>query len=466
MVTQSDVQGWAGGLDDVLDRIGSRFGRAEPRRRAAAYLRGLLAPVERKNGWQLAEAAGDATPDGVQDFLSRAQWDADAVRDDLQAYAAEHLGDAGAVLVLDETGFVKKGAKSAGVQRQYTGSPKREAFAAGPGGLKIARSASFSATPASTAMRCWTVRFTCPRIGPRTRTGAGKRAFRRRLRSRRSQRNPTDLREKQGLAMLERARAAGVPFSWIAGDSVYGADSAIRRWAERHKRGYVLAVTSGQRLGLRPVTSWIKKLPKREWQRLSAGDGAKGPRFYDWACLPYNGAAPGFQCALLVRRSVAKPTEQTFYLTHAPEGTTLAELVRIAGTRWSIESLFEQAKGEVGLDHYEVRSWVGWHRHITLAMLALAYLAAVRRAAAGGCGPRKPRRRPFATHGARGQAPALASGLDATAQTGRRPALVSVAPPTPAACTSRSLAPTNAFHATLTKTPAVVLNHVQFGTRS
>ena len=254
----------------------------------------------------------------------------------------------------------------------------------------------------------------------------------------------------RGLRACPFPGANAARFAWITGDSVYGADHAIRRWAERHRRGYVLAVTSGQRLGLRPVTAWAKKLPKRAWQRLSAGDGAKGPRFYDWACLPYNGAAPGFQCALLVRRSVAKPTELTFYLTHAPEGTALADLVRIAGTRWSIESLFEQAKGEVGLDHDEVRSWVGWHRHITLAMLALAYLAALRKAAAGGCRPRKPRRRPAAAHGARGQAPALAPGLDATAQTGRRPALVSMAPPTPAARTPRSLAPTHALHATLT----------------
>ena len=259
----------------------------------------------------------------------------------------------------------------------------------------------------------------------------------------------TGSKPKLGLAMLERARAAGMPFSWITGDSVYGADHAIRRWAERHQRGYVLAATAGQRLGLRPVTTWIKTLPKGAWQRLSAGDGAKGPRFYDWAYVPYSGAAAGFQCALLVRRSVAKPTELTFYLTHAPEGTTLAELVRIAGTRWSIESLFEQAKGEVGLDHYEVRSWVGWHRHITLAMLGLAYLAVVRKAAAGGCGLRKPRRRPAAAHGSRGQAPALASGLDATAQTRCRPALVSVAPPPPAARTSRSLATTDTFTAAL-----------------
>ena len=125
MTTRAEVRGWAGGLDAVLGRIAPRFARAEPRRRAAAYLRGLLAPVERKNGWQLAEAAGDATPDGVQDFLGRARWDADAVRDDLHAYATEHLGDADAVLVLDETGFVKKGTKSAGVPRQYTGTAGR-----------------------------------------------------------------------------------------------------------------------------------------------------------------------------------------------------------------------------------------------------------------------------------------------------------------------------------------------------
>lgn len=433
MVTRSDVQGWAGDLDTVLDRIGSRFGRAEPRRRAAAYLRGLLAPVERKNGWQLAEAAGDTTPDGVQDFLSRTQWDADAVRDDLQAYVTEHLGDADGVLVLDETGFLKKGAKSVGVRRQYTGTAGRIensqvgvflGYASHHGHALIDRALYLPKEWAEDADRCREARV--PEAVAFT------------------------TKPKQGLAMLERARVAGVPFSWVTGDSVYGADHTIRRWAERHRRGYVLAVTSGQRLGLRPVTAWTKKLPRRGWQRLSAGEGAKGPRLYDWACLPYNGAAPGFQCALLVRRSVATPTEQAFYLTHAPEGTPLGELVRIAGARWSIESLFEQAKGEVGLGHYEVRSWVGWHRHVTLAMLAFAYLAAVRRAAAGGCGPGELRRRLAAAHDARGQASALASGLDPTAQTRGGSALVHMASPTPAARPPRPLAQTAALHAALT----------------
>ena len=434
MMTRRDVQGWSGGLEAVLERIAPRFARAEPRRRAASYLRGLLAPVERKNGWQLAEAAGDATPDGVQDFLSRARWDADAVRDDLQAYASEHLGDADAVLVLDETGFVKKGAKSAGVQRQYTGTAGRIensqvgvflGYASRHGHALLDRALYLPKEWAGDAGR---------RGGARVPEAV---AF--------------APKPKLGLLMLGRARAAGMPFSWVVGDSVYGADHAIRRWAERHRRGYVLAVTSGQRLGLRPVTTWIRQLPRSAWRRLSAGDGAKGPRLYDWACVPYSGAAPGFRGALLVRRSIAKPTELTFYLTHAPEGTALAELVRVAGARWSIESLFEQAKGEVGLDHYEVRSWVGWHRHTTLAMLALAYLAAVRKAAgAGGCGPRGPRRRPAAVHGARGPAPAPAPGLEASARTGHHFALVSVAPPAPAARAPRSLAPTDALFGALT----------------
>ena len=431
MVTQADVLSWAGGLDRVLEWIAPRFTRAEPRRRAAAYLRGLLASVERKNGWQLAEAAGDATPDGVQDFLSRMQWDADAVRDDLQTYVVEQLGDPGAVLVLDETGFLKKGTKSAGVQRQYSGTAGRIENSQVGVFLGYAGQHGHALLDRDLYL-------------PKEWTEAAER--------RRGARIPDEVvfttKPKLGLAMLERARAVGVPFSWVTGDSVYGADHAIRRWAEQHGRGYVLAITSGQRLGMRPVTTWIKGLPKRAWKRLSAGNGAKGPRIYDWVCVPYNGAAPGFQCALLVRRSVAKPDELTFYLTHAPAGTRLAELVRVAGMRWHIESLFEQAKGEVGLGHYEVRSWVGWHRHVTLAMFALAYLAAVRREAAGGCDPGEPGRRPATADHARGQAPALAPGLGASAQPRSVPKLVSLAPPTPATRMPCSLEQTPARYAT------------------
>jgi SRSO17 transposase len=240
---------------------------------------------------------------------------------------------------------------------------------------------------------------------------------------------------------------------------VYGADSAIRRWAERHRCGYVLAVTSDQRLGMRPVATWIEGLPDAAWQRLSAGDGAKGPRLYDWAHLPYNGAAKGFACALLVRRSVAKPDEVEFYLTHVPQGTQPAELVRVAGARWDveprgspdIESLFEQAKGEVGLDHYEVRSWVGWHRHITLSMFALAYLAVVRRdaeqsaeqGAVGGCGPGKPQAGPTAAHGPEGQAAHRGPRAQPAAPAQPRPAMVNVATTPPATRQARTLAQAN-----------------------
>ena len=430
MTTERDVRGWAAGLDGVVDRIAPRFGRTEPRRRAGAYLRGLLSPVERKNGWQLAEVAGDATPDGVQEFLSRARWDADTVRDDLRAYVVEHLADPAAVLVLDETGFLKKGTKSAGVQRQYTGTAGRVENAqvgvflgyAGQHGRALIDRALYM--PDS-----W----------------AGDDARRREARI------PGDVvlttKPKQGLAMLERARAAGVPFAWVAGDSAYGADSAIRRWAEQHRCGYVLAVTSGQRLGQRPVTTWIEGLPETAWHRLSAGEGAKGPRLYDWARLPYNGAAEDFACALLVRRSISDTGDVTFYLTHAPCGTTLAELVRVAGTRWAIESLFEQAKGEVGLDQYEVRSWVGWHRHITLSMLALAYLAVVRRSAepgaVGGCGPGKPESGPAAAHRSRGQAAHRGPRRPKATQARCRPAMVHLATAAPATRQTRPLAQAN-----------------------
>ena len=185
--------------------------------------------------------------------------------------------------------------------------------------------------------------------------------------------------------MLERAHAAGVPFAWVTADSVYGADHALRRWLQEHRLGYVLAVTKSAAAGLRPRRGPGDRDPGRRWHRLSAGDGAKGPRLYDWAYLPYGGdAAPGWEKGLLIRRSIAQPDELAFYLTHAADGTALADLVQVAGTRWTIEACFEAAKGEVGLDQYEVRSWTGWHRHVTLAMLAHAYLAVLRKVVVGG----------------------------------------------------------------------------------
>jgi SRSO17 transposase len=238
-----------------------------------------------------------------------------------------------------------------------------------------------------------------------------------------------------GLRMLERALGAGVPCSWVTGDSVYGADRALRRRIEvRGRLGYVLAVTSGQRLGGRRVDAWAAGVPAEGWQRLSAGEGSKGPRFHDWAYMPYRGGAPaGWGEGLLVRRKLAEPDELAFHLTPAPEGTDLATLVRVAGTRWTIEACFEAAKGEVGLDGYEVRSWTGWHRHVTLAMLAHAYLAVVREAALGGPGDGRPGRGAAAADRAGGAPAGVEAGLGTAARPGRRPGLVALASTPPAA---------------------------------
>jgi SRSO17 transposase len=416
MAMTDEAAGWALELDRLLARLGSRFGRVEVRRRAGAYLRGLIAPVERKNGWQLAEAAGDPTPDGMQDFLARMRWDADAVRDDLRSYVVEHLGDAGAVLVLDETGFVKKGMKSAGVQRQYSGTAGRIencqigvflAYASSRGHALIDRVLYLPESWAGDVAR---------------REEAGV---------------PAEVafatKPKLGRAMLERAFRAGVPCAWVTGDSVYGADHALRRKIEDAGRGYVLAVTSAQHLGRKPVADWLEDVPGRAWKRLSAGDGAKGPRLYDWAWLPYRSdTARGWKRGLLIRRQIARPDEFTFYLTLSPEGSTLADLVRVAGTRWTIEACFEAAKGETGLDQYEVRSWTGWHRHVTFAMLAHAYLAVLRRAAIGGRGEPRPRGRTPAPHRAGSAPAAVAPHVGAGARHRAGPGLVPLAPPSSA----------------------------------
>jgi SRSO17 transposase len=217
--------------------------------------------------------------------------------------------------------------------------------------------------------------------------------------------------------MLTRAFAARIPCQWVTGDSVYGADYALRRCIERGGRGYVLAVTSRQRLGFKTVADWLEDVPSGAWQRLSAGNGAKGPRLYDWAYLPcgWLEAADGWRKGLLIRRKLAHPEVFTFYLTLAPEVTGLSDLVRVAGTRWTIEACFEAAKGEVGLDQYEVRSWTGWHRHITLAMLAHAYLAVIRCAAGGEKRRGRSQSRSAAAHRAGSAPPTLASGLGSPA---------------------------------------------------
>ncbi len=358
---------WTDEFAAVVGRIGPRFARSEARAHAAAYLRGLLGRTERKNGWQLAEAAGDASPYGLQQFLYRATWDPDAVRDDLRDYVVAHLGAPGGVLVVDETGFLKKGDKSAGVQPQYSGAAGRTANAqigvfltyATPQGHTFLDRALY--LPAS-----WTDdRARCRAAGiPDEVAFATKPAL--------------------AQAMLERALGAGVPAAWVTADSVYGDVKYLRVWLEARPIGYVLAVSGkdtvvGPDWRQRRIAAYLAAPPADGWQRLSAGAGAKGPRYYDWIRLPL--LAPlvdGWQRWVLLRRSVADPGDLTAYVCFAPEDATLADLVRVAGTRWTVEICFEAAKQEVGLDQYEVRSWTGWHRHITLACLAHAFLTAVR----------------------------------------------------------------------------------------
>lgn len=364
--TRAMVERWAEEVEAVADRIGPRFARSEPRRRAIGYLRGLLSDTERKNGWQLAEHLGEATPDGVQHLLARADWNADAVRDDLTAYVQECLGDSNGVLIVDETGFLKKGVKSCGVARQYTGTAGRIenaqvgvflAYAGAKGQALIDRALYLP--------KEWTDdRDRCDAAGvPSAVTFATKIVLAKR--------------------MIERAVMAGVPAKWVTADAVYGSDYHFRFALENQGLGYVVGVRTdfAVTVGFRQirVRELLAEVPSDAWQRLSCGVGSKGPRRYDWARTRVNGPEPE-QCQrwLLIRRSVSDPTELAYFMCGGPPATTLDQLVAVTGKRWVIEDLFELAKGDCGLDEYEVRSWVGWHRHVTLSLWALAVVAVIR----------------------------------------------------------------------------------------
>jgi len=362
----SEVAAWAKGIEAVHARIAGRFRRPEPRRRVLDYLKGLLSPIQRKNGWQLAEQAGEPNPDGVQRLLATYDWDADLVRDDLQDYLVEHLGDPQGVLVVDETGFLKKGSKSVGVKRQYSGTAGRIencqigvflAYASPQGRALLDRELYLPVEWAEERAR---------------RQEAGV-----------PQQVSFQTKPQLAKVMLQRALDTGVPFTWVTGDEVYGSDRRLRMWLEQQGVPHVLAIKTNERLWVGtdrgPAQVKAAQVPLAEWVRLSAGDGAKGPRIYDWTRVPIRPMKdPGKGYWLLVRRSIAKPDELAYYVCFGPEEATLEELVRVAGTRWAIEESFQEAKGQVGLDQYEVRRWVGWYRHITLAMLAQAFLAVTR----------------------------------------------------------------------------------------
>jgi SRSO17 transposase len=360
---------WTAEFQDVCERIGPSFARSETRKRAQIYLQGLLSPIERKNGWQLAEEAGESTPYAMQYLLDRAVWDAEHVRDVLRAYVRETIGEAAGMLVIDETGFLKKGVKSVGVQRQYSGTAGRIencqvgvflSYACSHGHTLLDRELYLPKSWTSDQKRCQQADVPAE-VGFATKPVLAAR-------------------------MLWRTLDGGVKASFVLGDSVYGSHRLLREGLEARWQAYALAVACKEKVEVagtrKRVDQVARTLSTMDWQRLSAGDGSKGPRLFDWAWVEIVGPQKqGWKRWLVVRRSLtegAKPADLAYFLVFAPAATTLWEMVSAIGSRWTVEQCFEEAKGEVGLDEYEVRSFHGWYRHITFSMLAHAFLTILR----------------------------------------------------------------------------------------
>lgn len=364
-----------------MSRVGVRFTRSEPRARVREYVSGLVAGLERKNGWTVAEHAREAGPQGMQRLLRKADWDVDGVRDDVRDYVVEHLGDPEAVLSADETGFLKKGVKSAGVQRQYSGTAGRTencqigvflAYASQHGHALIDRELYLPESWTTDRDRC---------------RDAGI---------------PDEVefatKPRQVIIMLERVLAAGVPFRWFTADEAYGQAGYLRDWLEAHDVFYVMATRCDQQVSTRAdrtarADALVAEFKTSAWQRLSVGAGAHGPREFDWARRQVEGTwTRGRGHWLLARRSLTPNAkgeyEIAYYLAYGPHNARLVDLAFAAGSRWHIEETFQQAKGEAGLDHYQVRSWRAWYAHITLSMLAIAWLAASKAVATKGDSPK------------------------------------------------------------------------------
>jgi SRSO17 transposase len=351
---------WRAEFQELFGLVAGRFAQVQSRRRARLYLLGLLSGAERKNSWTIAEQAGDLCPDGMQRLLNFYRWDADAVRDDLRGYVLSNLGDPAGVVVADETGFLKKGVKSAGVQRQYSGTAGRIencqlgvflTYASPRGRALIDRELYLPKTWTDDRDRC-------------AEAGIGQ---------------DVAFATKPALArkMLARLLATHgrVALPWFTADEAYGDNPGLRDWLDDQDINYVMAVSCDARFatptGPRRADELAACAPKRGWQRLSAGQGSKGHRLYDWLLID-----PGAdEHLLLVRRSISKPSELAYYLCRSRTPVPLAELVRVAGSRWAVEETFQFAKNETGLDHYQIRRYDAWYRHITLSMLAAAFLA-------------------------------------------------------------------------------------------
>jgi SRSO17 transposase len=370
MVATVEVTGWRAELEALSARLGRLFVRAEPREQAGRYLEGLLGPVKRKNGWQLAEHLGDARPWRTRRVLSHVLWDEEAARDLCRDHAVARLGAGDAVLVVDETGFVKKGGRSAGVARQCSGAAGR---------VENSQVGVFLAYGSSKGHALIDRRLYLPEGW----AADGER--------RRTAKVPEDVRfrTKPAIAreMVARALDAGVPCGWVLGDAVYGADRRLRMMLEGRGQPYLLGVRGNDtvwaeldgQLGQHAPELLARTLPRQAWRRLSAGAGSKGERLHDWARVRLvRLQQPPWDHWLLVRRSSADPEDLAYFVVFGPATARLVDLARVAGRRWLVEECFKTAKQEVGLGDYEVRSWRGWHRHVTLAMLALALLAGLR----------------------------------------------------------------------------------------
>jgi len=372
-----DVQVWNLYWAEVERRIGPVFARSDALTRAMTYLSGLLSPAERKNSWQLAEISGAPNPYGFQHLLGRADWDPDVLRDKLRTYVTDYLAAKDAVGVIDETGFLKKGRHSAGVARQYSGTAGRVENC--QVGVFLAYASAHGQTLLDRELylpKEWTEdRERCRRAGiPDDRAFATKPAL--------------------AQQMLSRSFEAGVLLAWVSGDSVYGDDRKLRGWLEGRRQAYVLAVSSNETVWIkavqRQITTILAELSTDGWATLSAGNGSNGPRTYEWRRVELSDPAQkGWKRWLMFRRSISDPSEVTAYIAFAPIGTGLAEQVRVAGMRWTVEESIQCAKGEVGLDHYEVRSFSGWYRHITLAMWAAAFLSVIREETGTEVAPKK-----------------------------------------------------------------------------
>jgi len=360
---------WKDALDGLQAQIGPALGRLETRISAGHFIKGLLSGAERKTGWMLAEEAGLERPYRMQSLLGRSSWSADALLERVRDYAIAALGDAGGVLVVDETGFLKKGTHSVGVSRQYSGTAGRIENC--QVGVFLGYASRYGHTLIDRRLylpKAWTDdRERCRKASvPDEAAFATK---------------PAMARE-----MIAAALDAGLSCAWVLADSLYGSDYALRRMLEARGQPYVLAVRSNQHLRFLTEEGLVQtdpaclasELAEEDWQALSAGEGAKGPRLYHWARMPLDWTTQdGFERWLLFRRSIRNSDEIAYYFVHSRQGTSLAEMAGAAGLRWTIEECFLRAKDDLGLDHCEARSWHGWHRHMTLVMAAAAFLAKI-----------------------------------------------------------------------------------------